>query len=576
MISLTINPPSEQATIIKCRPARVYVNGMRRRDLLVTEWEFLPAPIFARARLVVKGHMSPDGSTTVEDKNFLPPVGTKVLIRPAPRPAAIELPGIVSRQVIRVGPDQQYAAEVEHQLCRLLNANLSGRWHMESSSLVHVENADIRFNESDSLPASDEQVELNERTTRVFSSSPTGRLWSAADALAYLLAAAIPPYVHVPSLSELETLTEEMPLGTENLSGMSIVQAIMKVANSAGLDLRTSRTKLGLVFFRPGRGGQRRSVRLQPNGNQLDLKKTNLHRGKITFARRPSRQGLIAMGKPKLYESTFDLFPGWDSYSETSRWRDFVRSDSEDFSAVADVYRKWILNEHGRYSENPWSAPLFSFADISPSDFLTSQPRKFLPCISQDISGRSLGTVVEYRCGESKPWRRWEGPVWVSRDECTVYLGGDELPGDYFEAAAAHEVQVRVTAAIQADTRLTVAIKGDGGTAREVVKFPGVGEFRHVCESSVFHNIGADPAVEKDDTDVLHRLALRRAEAFASATEAKLSLGWINCSYHVGDIVERVDGRLLELASSLDKRPYVHSVRHEYGRIQSTTLTIRG
>jgi len=44
--------------------------------------------------------------------------------------------------------------------------------------------------------------------------------------------------------------------------------------------------------------------------------------------------------------------------------------------------------------------------------------------------------VLEVRYAPGGQWHQWRGPLWVSRDECAVYLGGDSLPAEFFRAAA--------------------------------------------------------------------------------------------------------------------------------------------
>ena len=177
----------------------------------------------------------------------------------------------------------------------------------------------------------------------------------------------------------------------------------------------------------------------------------NIFRGSIVTTRRPRRRG-VGDGRRKLYESTFALSPGWDRSLETDRWRDYVRSDSDNWPKVGDVYRKWVLSEHGLYGQTPWELDTYTFQEMPAGEFPLVRPRHFMPCLSADSAGRSLGIVVEINC-DDQGWRRWQGAALSAADECAIRLGGDALPGEYFDAAVRGEVQVRVTATVEADAR---------------------------------------------------------------------------------------------------------------------------
>ena len=351
----------------------------------------------------------------------------------------------------------------------------------------------------------------------------------------------------------------------------------MKVAQRGGLAVRSAREGLGLVFYQPGRGGRRRNIRLQRGGSSLALHKSNLWRGQITFHKRPSRRGVIALGEHKHYESTFQLQPGWDTTRETSRWRDIVRSQSPDWVSVANVYRKWVLNEHGWYCDGPWNLQAHDFSDISETDFPLRVARTFLPCLSRDIAGGSMGFVLEVSCDDGASWQRWMGPVWVSNFECAIYLGGDALPGEFFQASVAGQATARITATVAADVRLSAQITPDQAWGRKIVDYSQQAAWRSVHTGSVLYgnNELGQPA-ERDDSQLLEDLARRHATVVSAGTDARVELGWVDTSYHVGDVVERIEGREIELSSNPDNMPFVQSVRHDLGPGQRTELIISG
>ena len=572
MQTLTLMPTPPEP-VLRCRPPRVYAAGLRRRDLEVLSIEWLPAPDFCRARLRVH----PPGSRS-EDARFewpgaLPPVGCPITIHPGDGDAGV-LPGVVTaHEAVSAERGEQLIAHVSHVLAERLAAPAGGRWQVGPDGVpLTVAGARTAFN-GDGGWASADLHELDGRPARLFAACPNARRWTVADALGYLLAALVPAEVTVPGREELQERAGGIDLGRVDVSGRSAAAAIVAVAHRGGLTVRAARDGLGIVLYRPGRQGRRVSVRQQPAGEALDRTRSNLWRARLRFRRRPARRGVLALGGPKLHETTVELAPGWNPSDATGRWRDHVRSLAGGGPASRDVLRAWVLNEHGRYGASPWLLPTHDFAALG-EDFFLSVPRRLRPCVSTDPAGRSLGIVVEWRPEADAGWRPWPGPVYVSRRECTVRLGGDALPGAYFRAALAGTAGVRVTATIASDARLSAEVPGDANLPREVIDLGAQAGWQAVHETSIFHNAAYGEPAERDDAAVLGALAERHAESLTGAAQAELTLAWVDPTYAVGDLVERVEGRALELPAAPDRRPAVTRVRHEFGKTQTTTLTL--
>jgi len=576
---LRMGPGIAPPDVMRLMPPAVYVGGQRRRDLKVLSCEVAAAPTFGRCILQLDPVRASGQAARCEDVAILPPVGSDVLIRFDAASGAAEFHGRVACHSLSVSQGtENLAVEVEHALASRLRAVVSRHWQHngDGSAVGTLDATRIRFNGGDTMLASQAPLTVNGHQTRVFDATVSAQRWTVADALSYLLATAVSPEIHVQDLAELADLAGQIDLGSMDLTGLSVAEALIRVARAGGLSLRGAREGLGLVFYRPGLQGQLKTVQLQPAGNLLSTAKSNLWRGRVKLARRPCRRGVIALGEQKRYEHTFTLSRGWDTSLETARWRDFVRSMSDDWPTVSAVYRRWVLNEHGWYCGSPWLLDVFDMSAISAEDFQLRVPRKFLPCLSCDTNGQSLGYVVEVACS-GDPWRRWNGPLWVSQNECAVYLGGDALPGEFFQAAAADQAQVRITATITADARLSTEVKGEPNMGRQIIDLGSRAARRSVNSGSVFHNASGlgSPAVRNDE-HLLRQAALRHADVVSTATEAEFQLGWIDTTFHVGDIIKRVDGRGLELASNVRTQPSVQSVRHDLGANQTTTVIVRG
>ncbi|KKK97913.1 hypothetical protein LCGC14_2647990, partial [marine sediment metagenome] len=309
-----------------------------------------------------------------------------------------------------------------------------------------------------------------------------------------------------------------------------------------------------IVVYRPGQGGRRSCIRLQPAGETFSAAGSTITDGRIQLARRPSRPPVRVIGDYKRYESTFLLKPGWGS-------------------EPAQEFRQWVLNEHGRYE----GVTPFDFATLSAEDFLVRKPREFLQCVSTDANNVSWGIIVEFRLWGLDPWESWSEPVSTWEQECSITLGGNELPSGFIAAAAAGEAEVRVTASVESDRRIEALIDGDVGLVTEVYDLSAQAAWWAVHQDSIFYTgIGAPPAVLRNDRPRLESFALRRKNIAARSTRATITLGWIDLSCCVGDIIERVDGQAMELSSQPHSRPAVTSVRHDFEETQQTRFVLEG
>lgn len=379
-----------------------------------------------------------------------------------------------------------------------------------------------------------------------------------------------------PDDDELQFLAGGIDLGEYNGRSKTLPEVLCDIAHRGGLEVRPNRFGRGFVLYRPGAHGRRGRLGLQSAGQSLSSSRTNLHSAKITFSRRPSQRPVRVIGGIKQYESTFELQPGWDSSLETSDWRDFVRSSSENWSELSRVFRRWVLNEHGQYNEQ-FGLTRHDFSGVSAADFTARKARRFLPCLSLDEQGNSMGVVVETRTSAGGSWQRWPGAVWVSETECTITLGGDAIGGEFFDAAVAHQAEVRVTASVDSDACIAFEIPGDRSLAWEVCDLSARAGYEAIAFASAFYvGTGAARVVVRDDTPMLASCARNMAEAAKGGTEATVELGWIDMSWSLGDILERIEGRGLTLTAGLRALPSISTLRHEFGKKQQTILTVTG
>lgn len=549
----------------------------------VESWNILPGPDFGNARVGL-AMSSRDGlDHRLQDLAALPAIGSRLQIRLAGPRRRILFDGYVTKHIARAGPDiEQLDIEVEDTLSATLNMPVTGRWQVSGTSIVFVNNEKCIFNDEGEGLASFDKHLVNSRFCRVFQSAPAGQLWSIADILGYLLAAHVPADVEVPASEELENVAGGVYPRRTALTGLTLREAIAKVAGLGGLAIRGSvnsekgAPERGLVFYRPGRIGRRRAVRLQRYGEKLDIRRSDLWKGRIAIQRRPARRGVLVLGDWKQYESTFELKRGWNLNLESYEYPSFTRSEASNWLALKEVFRKWVLNESGAYCGEPHSLGMFDFSGISGDDFFLSISRRFKPCRSIGPDGKSLGIVVEVSYDDGSNWKRYGGPVRVSTDECAIYLADDALPADYFQAALNHVAKLRVTATVVSDRRIGAQANGDAGCGLEIVEVPKA-RWAKVHTGSIFYQSQELPAPsERDDTIRLLQMANSLSESQAGAIEAELALGWLDPNWNVGDIVERIEGRELGLTPFPGAAPHVQAVAHQCGEEWRTRLTVSG
>lgn len=546
-------------------------------------WNAAPAPQFGSAMTALAMGAGHGPERRLQDVLALPSIGSRLQIcLPWPE-KRILFDGRVTRHIGCVGPHvEQLNVEAEDALSVMLDAPVTGRWQVSGTSLVFLENDKCVFNDDGEGLASPAKYSVNSRTCRVFQPPPGGQLWSVADMLGYLLAGWVPADVLGPALEELESIAGDIYPRRTSLTGLPLREAIARAAALGGLAVRGSvswhsgRTRRGLVFYRPGRVGRRRAVRLQKPGEKLDIRRTDLWKGRIAIRRRPARRGILVLGDWRQYESTFELKRGWNVSLESYEYRSFVRSEAANWLSVRDVFRKWVLNESGDYCGQPYNLEKFDFAGISPEDFFLSVPRRFRPCLSVGPDGKGLAVAVEVSYDDGASWNRYGGPIRVSADECAVHLADDALPADYFQAALGHTARLRVTATVVSDRRIAAQVSGDTGCGLEIVEIPKA-KWARVHSGSIFYQSEELPApAERDDTIRLIQVANSLSQSQAGAIEAEVTLGWLDPNCRIGDIVERIEGRELELATFPGAAPHVQAITHQCGDEWTTRLTVSG
>jgi len=407
---------------------------------------------------------------------------------------------------------------------------------------------DTIFNPDGRPNADPMPVAVSGKTYTLFSHDTSqARLWTYSEAIYYLLCEyVISGSLHVPTLAQLTVLTEGRTIRDLDVTGLSLLEALHRCCEGTGLEFKvvprqaSTGPAQAIVFYRAGTG---RTIELncQHAGEQLSISKTNIAALKSTRNRWPVTHRYIGQGDFKVYEATFRLVKSWDPALEDTDYDKFSASTNPDFYQVKDVYRKWCLNEDGRYSDAPYNqGEAFDFSTIFQSDNFVRRPRRFHPALTTDNLGSSLGCFLQVSLnGYGQSWSQYLHSFSILPDECGVWLSSDQLDNAVWLAAQDDILEFRITASVVSDERLAVTV-ADGpvnSTAPVIdhlITLPRRFKYRKVSDQSIF----AGPAEKVDDSGALHEF-IRLTAAASPQTIETLDIQTPSLMFdcQVGDIV---------------------------------------
>jgi hypothetical protein len=327
-------------------------------------------------------------------------------------------------------------------------------------------------------------------------------------------------------------LTDDQKAYDLDVTGLNLLQAIERCCERTGLEFKFEVALCGtgprenIVFYRRG-AGRCVELNVQRQGEKISISKTNVSE----FSSK--RYGLathryIGQGDFKRFEATFELKKGWDESLESIDYERFSPSGNPEFYKVKDVYRKWILNEAGDYSNQPFNCgPAFDFTKIFGSSNFVRRRRRFWPALTRDEQGKSIGYFLEVSYDDGEHWWQYSGAFENRLDECAVWLSSDRLDVDTWIAALKKVLRFRITASVFSDERVSCFVAdGPVNSVMPVIEhistLPNQFKYRKVSGASIFANArkeGLGGADEVDDSDALYEFIRKRALAGGIAIE---------------------------------------------------------
>ncbi len=349
----------------------------------------------------------------------------------------------------------------------------------------------------------------------LFAAGCDGIMFSCADAIYYLLKNYIlDGELVLPTLEQLKVLTEERSISDIDVTGLNLTAALSRCCRQAGLSFRFEPSMCEqlpaetIVFYKPGQGREI-ELNMQYDGEQLDISKTNIaefQRKKFSSA----TNRYIVQGDYKIFEATFELVKGWNPALESNDYDRYSPVTNDNFNQVRDVWRKWVLNEAGDYSGEPYNqGSAFDFMKIFEGGKYLRTRRRFLPCLSCGNDGGSFGYYLEMSYTNGSYWWPYMSSFKVLLDQCGIWLSVEQFDSDMWFAILKGMLKVRITASVMADERIAYtvcdgAINSIREVADNVITLPRRFKYQKVSPWSV---LKGNPSNEIDDTMAMAEFA---------------------------------------------------------------------
>jgi hypothetical protein len=457
---------------------------------------------------------------------------------------------------------------------------------------VFLEGFDTIFNPDGKFNANKLPIRVNGKSYTTFCVKISqSKPWSYAEAIYYLLSEYLPVgCLHIPQLSRLQTLTGNQTVRDLDVTGLNLLEALHRCCERIGLKFKfvpmmnPDRPSQTIVFYNYNFS---RTVEMdcQKAGQTLNLSRTNIVALNSKKYFWPVTHKYIGLGDFKIYEATFELKMAWDSSLESNGYDYFSPSTNPDFYQVRNVYRKWTLNEAGDYSGPPYyQGDAFDFSKIFQSRHYVSRRRRFWPALTTDSHGRSLGYYLQVSYNNGLTWLQYLDAFNILTDECGIWLSGERLGTELWDALLKGGLRFRITASVISDEKLHVVV-ADGPVdsiapvVEHILTLPRQYKYCKVSNQSIFAG-NTDPTLgvsnEVDDSKALYEYVRKAAQTTSQIIEiTDIQTPYLSIHYQPGDkVTTGPDGRDL-LSTRKDNRSlcWIERVHMDFQK-QCTNLKI--
>ncbi|MFA5422698.1 MAG: hypothetical protein WC374_02450 [Phycisphaerae bacterium] len=388
------------------------------------------------------------------------------------------------------------------------------------NSVKFLIGSELIFNNNNLPNAVAAPADFNGIISKIFAADlSSAQFWTYAEIINYLLAVYVTQRGLIkPSLEFLSALTENKIADELDLADLDLLDALHKCSQYAGLNFRftplstPTESAQAIEFYKP-EAVRKVEIELQSAGEQLNISRTNIAAYSSKQNYWPVTHRCIGIGDLKTFEATFELIKAWDPAKESVNFDLFSPSTNPDFYQVRDVFRKWCLNETGRYTAEPYNrGAVYDFSKIFATPNYISKARRFYPALTSDTSGDSLGYYLEVSYDAGQSWTPYPDSFDNLLDECGIWLADDALDTDLLNAILNGTLKLQITCSVISDEPLCCEIAdGPLGSAAPVVDFylrePSRFKYKKVTGKSIFYN-STNPSLgqpaEADDTDALY------------------------------------------------------------------------